>query len=83
MRNKEMLLIPGPTPVVDSIYDAMAQETRSHTDGRFTAIYKEAIDMTREMFQTDGEVFVVRIGNARNGNGTRKHSCGRGKVVSH
>jgi alanine-glyoxylate transaminase / serine-glyoxylate transaminase / serine-pyruvate transaminase len=59
MRNEEMLLIPGPTPVVDSIYDAMAQETRSHTDGRFTAIYKEAIDMTREMFQTDGEVFVV------------------------
>lgn len=59
MRNKEMLLIPGPTPVIDSIYDAMVQETRSHTDGRFTAIYKEAIEMTREMFQTDGEVFVV------------------------
>ena len=59
MRNKEMLLIPGPTPVIDSIYDAMVQETRSHTDGRFTAIYKEAIEMTREIFQTDGEVFVV------------------------
>lgn len=54
-----MLLIPGPTPVVDSIYDALAQETRSHTDPRFTAIYKEAIEMTKEMFQTDGEVFVV------------------------
>lgn len=59
MRNKDMLLIPGPTPVVDSIYDALAQETRSHTDPRFTAIYKEAIEMTKEMFQTDGEVFVV------------------------
>lgn len=59
MRNKDMLLIPGPTPVVDSIYDAMAQETRSHTDGRFTSIYKESIDMTRDMFKTDGEVFVV------------------------
>ncbi|AOV06967.1 pyridoxal-phosphate-dependent aminotransferase family protein [Sporosarcina ureilytica] len=59
MRNKDMLLIPGPTPVIDSIYDAMAQETRSHTDSRFTKIYKEAIEMTREMFQTDGEVFVV------------------------
>lgn len=54
-----MLLIPGPTPVVDSIYDAMAQETRSHTDSRFTSIYKEAIEMTKEMFNTDGEVFVV------------------------
>lgn len=59
MRNKEMLLIPGPTPVVDSIYDALAEETRSHTDPRFTAIYKSAIEKTKEMFQTDGEVFVI------------------------
>lgn len=59
LRNKDMLLIPGPTPVIDSIYDAMGQETRSHTDGRFTRIYKESIEMTREMFKTDGEVFVI------------------------
>lgn len=59
MRNEEMLLIPGPTPVVDSIYDAMASETRGHTDPRFVAIYKNAIEQTREMLKTDGEVFVV------------------------
>ncbi len=54
-----MLLIPGPTPVVDSIYDALAEETRSHTDPRFTAIYRSAIEKTREMFKTDGEVLVI------------------------
>ncbi|MBU8877971.1 alanine--glyoxylate aminotransferase family protein [Bacillus sp. FJAT-29790] len=59
MRNKEMLLIPGPTPVIDSIYDAMAQETRSFVDSRFVKIYKNAIEKTKEMFKTDGEVFVV------------------------
>ncbi|MBX9975024.1 alanine--glyoxylate aminotransferase family protein [Cytobacillus firmus] len=59
MPNEEMLLIPGPTPVVDSIYDAMAQETRGHTDPRFAAIYKNAIEKTREMLKTDGEVFVI------------------------
>ena len=59
LRNKEMLLIPGPTPVVDSIYDAMAEETRSHTDARFAEIYKNAIEKTKEMFKTDGEVFVI------------------------
>ncbi|MFJ7932738.1 pyridoxal-phosphate-dependent aminotransferase family protein [Sporosarcina sp. NPDC096371] len=59
MRNEEMLLIPGPTPVVDSIYDAMASETRGHTDPRFVVTYKRAIERTREMLQTDGEVFVV------------------------
>ena len=59
MRNEEMLLIPGPTPVVDSIYDAMASETRGHTDLRFVEIYKRSIERTREMLKTDGEVFVI------------------------
>lgn len=59
MRNEEMLLIPGPTPVVDTIYDAMASETRGHTDPRFVEIYKRSIERTREMFNTDGEVFVI------------------------
>lgn len=59
MPNEEMLLIPGPTSVVDSIYEAMSQETRGHTDPRFAAIYKNAIEKTREMLKTDGEVFVI------------------------
>lgn len=54
-----MLLIPGPTPVIDSIYDALGQETWSHTDPRFADIYRNAIAQTKEMFQTDGEVFVI------------------------
>ncbi|PAE21200.1 serine-pyruvate aminotransferase [Bacillus sp. 7504-2] len=59
MRNDEMLLIPGPTPVVESIYEALASETRSHTDPRFVALYKSAIEKTRTMLKTDGEVFVI------------------------
>lgn len=59
MRNEEMLLIPGPTPVVDSIYDALASETRGHTDSRFAAIYRSSIEKTKTMLQTDGEVFVI------------------------
>lgn len=59
MTNKEMLLIPGPTPVVDSIYDALSQETLGHTDPRFAAIYKQSIQRTKEMLKTDGEVFVI------------------------
>src|SRR5699024_1297589 len=51
--------IPGPTPVIDSIYDAMGQETWGHTDPRFAEVYKSAIEQTREMLQTDGEVFVI------------------------
>ncbi|MEO4053696.1 alanine--glyoxylate aminotransferase family protein [Solibacillus sp. CAU 1738] len=59
MRNKEMLLVPGPTPVVDEIYDALASETRGHTDPRFVEVYKHALQQTRTMLQTDGEVYVV------------------------
>ncbi|RFU61766.1 pyridoxal-phosphate-dependent aminotransferase family protein [Peribacillus glennii] len=59
MRNEEMLLIPGPTPVVDSIYDALAGETRSHTDPRFAAIYRSSIEKIKDMLKTDGEVFVI------------------------
>ncbi|MBM7713103.1 alanine--glyoxylate aminotransferase family protein [Siminovitchia sp. FSL H7-0308] len=59
MPNKEMLLIPGPTPVIDPIYKALAQETRSHTDPRFAELYTSAISKTKEMLQTDGETFVI------------------------
>ncbi|ACL22845.1 pyridoxal-phosphate-dependent aminotransferase family protein [Desulfitobacterium hafniense] len=59
MPNKEMLLIPGPTPVVDEIYEALAQETYSHTDPRLVKRFKNSLDMTKRLFNTDGEVFVV------------------------
>ncbi|AXI10402.1 alanine--glyoxylate aminotransferase family protein [Oceanobacillus zhaokaii] len=59
MLKKELLLVPGPTPVVDSIYEAMSQQTMNHTDPRFASIYKKAIEQTKKMFQTDGEVIVI------------------------
>ncbi len=54
-----MLLIPGPTPVVDEIYEALAQETMAHTDLRFARMFSEALTLTKKMFNTDGEVFVI------------------------
>jgi len=59
MPNKEMLLIPGPTPVVDEIYEALAQETYSHTDPRLAKKFKNSLQMVKELFSTDGEVFLV------------------------
>ncbi|WP_336047109.1 pyridoxal-phosphate-dependent aminotransferase family protein [Solibacillus ferritrahens] len=59
MKNKELLLVPGPTPVMDEIYDALASETRGHTDSRFVEIFKNAIENTKKLFNTDGEVYVV------------------------
>lgn len=59
MKNKEILLVPGPTPVIDEIYDALASETRGHTDARFVEIYKNAIENTKTLLNTDGEVFII------------------------
>ncbi|AFM41557.1 serine-pyruvate aminotransferase/archaeal aspartate aminotransferase [Desulfosporosinus acidiphilus SJ4] len=59
MPNKEMLLIPGPTPVVDEIYDALSSETYAHTDPRFVKIFKNSLEQTKKLFNTDGEVFVI------------------------
>lgn len=60
MPNQELLLIPGPTPVLDDIYQALAKETMAHTDARFVKIFKHSLEMTRQLFNnTDGEVFVV------------------------
>lgn len=59
MPNREMLLIPGPTPVADEIYSALAGETLGHTDPRFVKIFENSLQMTKQMFNTEGEVFVV------------------------
>lgn len=59
MPNKEMLLIPGPTPVLDEIYDALASETYAHTDPRVVKTTLESLSMTRKLFNTNGEVFVI------------------------
>jgi alanine-glyoxylate transaminase / serine-glyoxylate transaminase / serine-pyruvate transaminase len=57
--NKETLLVPGPTPVLPEIFDALGQETMGHTDPRFVTIFKRAIENTKMLFQTDGEVYII------------------------
>jgi len=59
MPNKELLLIPGPTPVVDEIYAALGSETYGHTDPRVVQCTLECLALTRKMFNTDGEIFLV------------------------
>ena len=59
MRKNETLLVPGPTPVLPEIYDALSSEIMGHTDPRFVAIFKRAIENTKQLFRTDGEVYVV------------------------
>ncbi|MEW6623459.1 MAG: alanine--glyoxylate aminotransferase family protein [Bacillota bacterium] len=59
MKNKKLVMIPGPTPVVRTVQEQMGRETAAFGDPDFVKDYKEVIEDLKEMWGTRGEVFVV------------------------
>lgn len=59
MKNRKLVMIPGPTPVVRSIQDQMGRETVAFGDPGFINDFKEVIKNLKEVFKTEGEAFVV------------------------
>ena len=52
-------MIPGPTPVVDSIRSQMGREVQAFGDPRFVADYKELITDLGSLLNCDGKTFVI------------------------
>ena len=59
MKNKKLVMIPGPTPVVRSIQDQMGRETVAFGDPAFVKDFQGVLADLKEMWGTSGEVFVV------------------------
>lgn len=59
MKNRKLVMIPGPTPVVRSIQDQMGRETVAFGDPGFIQDFKELISDLKELWGTKGEVFVL------------------------
>ena len=59
MKNRKLLMIPGPTPVVRSIQNEMGRETIAFGDPAFVKDYKETIEDLKVLFDCDGEVFLI------------------------
>ena len=59
MKNKKLVMIPGPTPVVRSIQDQMGRETVAFGDPAFVKDFKGVLVDLKELWGTSGEVFVV------------------------
>lgn len=59
MKNRKLLMIPGPTPVARSIQDEMGRETVAFGDRDFVADFKEVIEDLRTLWSCDGMMFVV------------------------
>ncbi|SFI29650.1 aspartate aminotransferase [Tindallia magadiensis] len=59
MKNRKLVMIPGPTPVVRRIQNQMAREVVAFGDPNFVKDYKELIEDLKALWKTTGEVFVV------------------------
>ncbi len=84
---EELLMIPGPVPVLPRILEAMAKPMISHRGDEFAQIYGEIVENLKSIFQTRNDLFVLSgsgtcameaaIGNIIRGtNGARKTEMG-------
>jgi len=49
---KKLMMIPGPTPVDQSILNALAKDTVSHLDPEFVKILKESLEDLKAVVMT-------------------------------
>lgn len=59
MKNRKLVMIPGPSPVARSVQDQMGRETVAFGDPEFVKDFKGLIEDLKVLFKTNGEVFVV------------------------
>lgn len=58
MQDKTFLMIPGPTPVPESVLLAMAKHPIGHRSNEFSAILEGVYANLRWLFQTKNDVFI-------------------------
>lgn len=58
MQDKTFLMIPGPTPVPESVLLAMAKHPIGHRSSEFSDILKEVYADLKWLFQTKNDVFI-------------------------
>lgn len=59
MKNKKLVMIPGPTPTVRTVTDQMGRETVAFGDPAFVKDFKELVIDLKNLLKVDGECFVV------------------------
>lgn len=75
MKNRKLVMIPGPTPVARSIQEQMGRETVAFGDPDFIKDFKDVVEDLKKIFGTKGEAFVVA------GTGTLAMEMGIANVV--
>lgn len=76
MKDKDFLMIPGPTPVPESVLLAMAKHPIGHRSPEFSAIIKKCHEGLKWLFQTKNDVFILTS------SGTGAMDCALGNLVN-
>lgn len=58
MKDKQFLMIPGPTPVPETALLAMAKHPMGHRSSEFSAVLEEVFADLKWLFQTQEDVFI-------------------------
>lgn len=58
MKEKEFLMIPGPTPVPESVLQALAKHPIGHRSKEFSKIFMSATEKLQWLGQTKNDVFI-------------------------
>ncbi|MBA7537836.1 Serine-pyruvate aminotransferase [subsurface metagenome] len=56
---EELLMIPGPVPVLPRILEAMSKPMIRHRGDEFGQIYEEIVETLKEIFQTRNDLFAL------------------------
>lgn len=59
MQAREFLMIPGPTPVPDSVLEAIARHPIGHRTAEFSKIVRQATDDLRWLAETKNDPFII------------------------
>jgi aspartate aminotransferase-like enzyme len=76
MQDKLTLMIPGPTPVPETVLQAMGRHPIGHRSGEFQAICRRTTEKLQWLHQTSGDVVVLT------GSGTAAMEAGIVNVLS-
>jgi alanine-glyoxylate transaminase / serine-glyoxylate transaminase / serine-pyruvate transaminase len=59
VEEREFLMIPGPVSVDNEVLEALARPVRAHYGDGWTRLYGHAVAGMRDVFRTDGDVFLL------------------------
>jgi aspartate aminotransferase-like enzyme len=76
LKERKLIMVPGPTNVPDRVTRAMLKPMISHRSPEFRALYKSLTENMEYLFQTEGDVYALTV------SGTGGIECVVGNAVN-